>query len=1525
MANQLLISFLSLLFLINAPGPEFSKNKTEFLAQLEAFAEKTNKASTKEAFAAFKSNVETGAIDDEKVEQIATLFNQMVAKKVPSKPTYEAVLSTLNSVFGMEKIRRDVVYKNWYEVAAQLIESVRPQKTTKFKQFVVFTQDFFKDGSLYKSNVKNWYVDTQKYTFLFKDNIPLVNIKSANVYATSKKDSLYILESDGIYSPTKFTWSGTKGKVTWTRGQQESFERAYAMLGAYEIDVKKGEYTTEDVDLYHDELFKNPLKGRLTDKLSAPVNGVYSYPRFESYKDDFELKELTPNIIFQGSFGLYGNKIVFLDNDSTFRKANMRIVNDEGRTLMQAKAPIIGVKNRTNINATNSEVMLYFKNDSIYHPNLNLTYDAITKDLRAARSEKASSQIGFMSSYHKLEFELDVIKWNLSDTIMQIDQTTLQKEKPAYFNSFNYYNPNLFLKYRKAINKDPIAVLGNWRESTRSDEIPLESFAKQLRSNYSTEDILSIAFDLVDDGFAYYDPAREMLLIRPKANLYNLARAKKTDYDNINIKTISTRENLSLNINTADLKAIGVENVALSDSQKVIMFPYDKVVDINENRTIKAYGDMVAGRIDFIGGNQKFNYKDYTVNIDTTDRLVFYIGQEEQFRSTNITKVKPIKTALRDAVGTLYIDRSNNKSGQQDNPEYPKFEMSSSAYIYYDNPDLYGGAYARDKFFFEIHPFTIEGINDIPKERMNFPGTMVFGGIFPKTDVVAKLQEDYSLGTTFEPEANTALYDGLGVFNGSFDLSNKGLRGNGVIDFLSTTLISEKLVFLPDSLLSTNIDSVTVRKEKVGNANFPAVTNSNVGLAWYPINDSMVLKGGSQLFDMFEGRSKLKGNLIITSTGPKGVGEMYWNNSTLVSKEFTYDQHSIYSDITASIELKNQDSTVSVVSSDIVTNLNVYDELAIFEPAENNIELSFPHHRYNTRTDLFNWAYKDNKVTFQNNSSSQYFLTSTHANQKELTFQTQGGVLDLEKNIIKVEKVPFIAVADSRITPHQGLLTIEPDAVIQTLQNATIVTDTINNWHTFEKATVDIFTKTDFKASGEYPFTTSLIPEPQNIFFPSIETAKIELDTENIESKEEKKAIKQAEKEGKELYYTLAEGEIPQEQQFKITPNIEFKGKTFLTSNKKFLTFEGFSKVSFNNSKIIPEWFSFKSEINPENIQIDMNKPLDENERDLYFGMLFSFDDLRPYPAFFNAKKDPSDFKLLEVTGLLDYNPKLELYRLGPKEKLFGTQHKGSVMALKDNDDDAAVVCEGKMNLGSNFGLINIESAGRMEYDLKDNGVKFTEIAMGLDFIIDKKPYEEMMRDLKEVLAENDIVNFLSPGFSRGISELLSESDIEKTMLHLAQSGYFAAPKSFNYPFFLCNINLVWDDNNSSFRSEGDFGLAYMQEEYINRNIGGYIEFAPRKNGDYFHIYLENSDVETGQKVWYYFYYKNGIMQMLSSNPVFNQLINEIKPNKRKKVSKGKDKEVSYQYVLSTMNQKNNFIYRMEEAAKGTATPDGEE
>ncbi|MCK4360804.1 MAG: hypothetical protein KAV70_03585, partial [Bacteroidales bacterium] len=74
---------------------------------------------------------------------------------------------------------------------------------------------------------------------------------------------------------------------------------------------------------------------------------------------------------------------------------------------------------------------------------------------------------------------------------------------------------------------------------------------------------------------------------------------------------------------------------------------------------------------------------------------------------------------------------------------------------------------------------------------------------------------------------------------------------------------------------------------------------------------------------------------------------------------------------------------------------------------------------------------------------------------------------------------------------------------------------------------------------------------------------------------------------------------------------------------------------------------------------------------------------------------------------------------------------------------------------------------------------------------------------------------------------------------------------------------------------------------------------------DGINIYLELSEKE-----WYFFSYRNNIMQAISSNYEFNNLINDLKPESRTFKEKGMDDQ--YEFVISTRRKRIDFLRKMQ-------------
>ena len=110
-----------------------------------------------------------------------------------------------------------------------------------------------------------WYYNSDKYEMKMQDNFPIVEFESLDLVGSRGKDSISILESAGIYYPTKLMWEGKGGKVTWERLDQSE---VYCTLSDYKLETKKSLYKAKNVKLSYPEMFPGQeIEGDIEDKV----------------------------------------------------------------------------------------------------------------------------------------------------------------------------------------------------------------------------------------------------------------------------------------------------------------------------------------------------------------------------------------------------------------------------------------------------------------------------------------------------------------------------------------------------------------------------------------------------------------------------------------------------------------------------------------------------------------------------------------------------------------------------------------------------------------------------------------------------------------------------------------------------------------------------------------------------------------------------------------------------------------------------------------------------------------------------------------------------------------------------------------------------------------------------------------------------------------------------------------------------------------------------------------------------------
>ncbi len=1483
-ATLLLASLLCTLLPVSLHA-QFTANAAEFARQIEAqYAQVTMREDMRAELDEFITNVGSGRIADDKLKEIVAQCNEMQTRKMRNVPHFSDYYQTLNGFIKSGNFDRK--FGEWQNIVKDVTARLEKGKTGNLEKFLSFSRSFFNGYILYDAPGKSWAVQTSDYSFRNDNGNPSVSFINARLLAYAPKDTIAIQNTSGTYFPFDAKWQATGGRITWDRVLLDP-NTVYAELPAYNVDMTRAEFVVSDATFYHKKIFNRGLKGTVTDKLSARVGGEFIYPQFESDELNLVMKNLCPHSEFRSGFAIRGNDVYSYGTNEMPSRLNF-YTDDDKTILLTARATGFKVKENNEIVSNNTAASIYFAGDSIYHPRVNLHYNMGRKDLRLVRDGKASSRIAFMSSFHKFEANVDAVEWTLGKPVIDFKMTSELKNLRVVFESYDLYDQDRMRSYNMYSQHDPISKLADYANNGQFD-VPAADFAAYLNSNFKkSDDILNLIFRLVEDGFIYFYPETDIIHVREKAQHYDLSRRKKKDFDRIALISESETQNAQLDMGNHELIVTGVKSVGLSDSQRVVIYPTKGIVRAQRNRDMDVNGTVVAGSVDLAGKNFGFKYDPFLIKMDTVDQMQVYVDTRNK-RFEHITPVDgtlaPISTLIQNARGNLYIDEANNKSGREKYPSYPRFESTGNAYLYYNSKKLYGGAYKKDTFHFKLNPFNFEDLDEIQPENLVFPGTMITGNIFPAFEQTTSLQDDLSLGFVKNTPAQGMPTYKKGTFNGTISMSNKGLIGEGLIDYMAAKISAKEFIFLPDSMM-TEADSFYQERKTVKGIEFPSAHNGKVRIKWLPSGDSMLVYMKTRPFLMFEDKVSLKGNLLVTDKGLKGKGTMNWSEASIRSDEFAYTSGTFKAD-SSDVAIKNKDAAkVAFDSYNVKSRVDMDKYLGEFLANGPSIPINLPYNQFKTNASEFYWLMNDKLINIRmpEDENLAYF-TSTHPDQGGLKFKASGSVVNLAENTVKVDGIPYITVADAKIRPADTQVFIDQDAQIRTLEKALIVADSTNEYHKITDATINIKSINEFSGKGEYKYRGKNMKK-QSIFFDNIATTEDQ------------------EKEGR--WYTVASTVMPEDQGFKLNNNINFKGNIFLDSRQKFLIYDGFAKLDLLSKNAIDvQWFKFKDQIDPENIQIDVRNPVGEHADTLTFGISQDMFNLELYPTFLTKKRTPLDKYVFRATGDLASSNETNTYRVGSVEKLEGKTEQGDVLTLQDAQ--SRVEADGRFTMGDNWGLVDVALAGHADHDTKTGSFDFKNMVLGVGFMFDKKLMAMVGDAVRSFNSEAQQIDYTSGGnFYKSAVELVEKGYVGDLKGMMNRQGYLSQRiKGLDQDLIIANLNMVWDTSLRTFVSRGRFGLAFCGDQYVNRMVDGFVEFGIRQTGDFFNIYIETDKNAEGKKQWFYFTYKKGQMQVLSSEMPFVQGVVDI--SEKKRIKEGKDGQV-YTYSLCPMLKRNQFL-----------------
>ena len=1260
----------------------------------------------------------------------------------------------------------------------------------------------------------------------------------------------------------------------------------------YRINLSFSRYSGDSVKFFQKDYWNKPLLGRLEEKVPANVTEEKAtYPQFTSYFQQIEIKQIFENIDYKGGIEVKGRKLIGIGVNG--KKAELTFFKDKKVFIRTFSDNYIIYPGK--ISAGFATATIYHDQDSIFHPGLKLNYVDDIKELSLIRAGEGHSKSPYYDSFHNLDIYSEAIYWKMYEPTMIFSAVKgASGLGRATFESSSYFSKPRYLRLQGIDPLNPLLVIKRYTDKYNMSEVSVQGLAEEMR--IPQNQVIALLVSLSNKGFLIYERETKMARVKDKMYDYIKAANKKIDYDVIqfNSETYGI-QNASLELDSFDLKLFGVPRAFLSDSQNVFIYPTNQQIIVKQGMDFSFAGKVHAGTFDFSARQVNFNYDQFKLDMPVIDSMTFKVPSFEADEFGR-RKLKKVRNAISDLGGDLYIDDPNNKSGLKNFPAYPIFSSTKDAYVYYDKPSIFNGVYNRDKFFFYVYPFTIDSLDNFKTELIQFEGYLASAGIFPDIEDTLRVTRDYSLGfETKTPESGFATYGGKGTYYANIRLSNEGLRGKGHLDYLTSTSWSDDYQFFPDS--TNTLADKFVMKEQITPVEYPVVEAINVFQHWKPYNDLMQIEYTESPISMFGGQSDLLGKLVLTPQALKGAGTMSFEDAKMQSKLYSFKQHEIFAD-SADFNLKSAEYLQSAFATkNYKSHIDFNERKGNFVSNGGASFVKFPINYYICLIDEFDWfmdSYeisigsqaKEAEMAQYNNLSIRELIDvplkgsefiSIHPDQDSLRFISTTASYNLKDYTLYANDVKYILVADAAIFPSDRKIVIKPDAKMNTIADAKILANSATRYHEIYDAVVDIKARRDYRGIGNYDYVDEN-GQSQQIFLR-------EIGVDNS-------------------YQTVGNGKVSDTTGFKLSKDFYFSGNLTLYANNKFLNFNGGFRIKDNCNVVNQRWVKFNTDINPKDIYINVDEDLFSLQNTkLESAIMFSNEMNKFYSGFLAQKKSQSDQKVFSSFGYIRYDKAMDKYDIASLDKLKGTTAEGNELSLSRRQ--CILTGKGKINLGADLGRVNVDTYGDISYYMIPDSSAFDLVQL-IDFPFDDKALDFITKDIASKNLQG--VNLNRPVFTSSLTNILGEKDAEKIISDLRLFGKFRKyPAKLNHTFVLSNVKLRWDYATRSFISYGPIGLGSIGKTQINKLVKGYVEIARKRTGDVLNIYIE---FENG-KNWYYFNYRNNLMQTISSNNDYNTYIRELKDDKRK-VKKDKQGE-EYSFIISNLRKKTDFLRRMKQ------------
>ena len=1402
------------------------------------------------------------AMDSKRQQQVADLYNAARKTKMEPVPNYVDLTNTVIA-YSQAKVST-TIFDEWLKAMAGIMELTSKKK--EIVGFIDFSDNMLRDRTMFKSKSSIWRVQPGAvYQFEVLKNDIRVKFKGAveltYVSGTSNNaDENTLHSTSGEYYYLAEAWEGKGGRLTWERCGVGAGV-CYADLDIYSVDAKLPKLSADSVTFVNTNYFQTPIKGTVEDALTTRMDDEkYSFPKFRSYQKDFQLKDVLPGVDFEGNFMMRGSR--FVTNDEK-NPASMIFYRNGKRFLVVSSTHFAVLPHM--LTSERASVKMYIGDDSICNAGVLVRYTTEDNRVNFINSTKRNYYSPYTDSYHQLDIFCENINWWIGKDLLEFNMVAQASTQTfVTFESNRFYSLQKSIEVQGIEEVSPVVRMYKFMKAhDMKQDFSLVAFQNAIRMDEAQTKLM--IHGLSKQGLVSYDEGRKRIHVHDKLIGFYKAIVKQQghDYDALTLQSETKQNNAELNLSTLDLNVHGIEKFVVSDSQLVVVKPYGGDIVVKKNRDIDFSGFINVGRFEMNVTNATFYYEDFKFDLPQIDSVRFYVAN---FQDTS--KLTMVRTPLYNLVGDIQVDKPDNHCGLKKNKDYPIFNSVKPSYVYYDRNFIFNGVYNRDRFYYSLYPFVIKQLTDFKTDSLEFAGQLTSAGIFPDIEEPLKVQRDYSLGFAHRvPSGGYPTYGGKGTYYKEIDLSYRGLRGQGTLEYLTSVAQTDKYLFMPDSMMAQT-DTFWVKPEQ----DYPDVRNGQTLIRWYPYQDSMTvsqLRGGHP-FKMYNGVTQLAGRVTLQPKGAFGYGTATLYEGTLKSKRFelkTLEMNATHTDFSLKSTKYNNEA---FAANDMRSHVDYEAHTGQFTSNDTLSRTLLPAMGYAAWVDQYTWNWDHKTLQLDNSKSMETGGTealtlrerskrldkmpgarfeSTDPKLKDIRFCAINSLYEYDNLELSNKNVYALPIADALIAPAGDSLHLSKGGAMSLIKGGELLFPRDSAFHLFYNCDLMVKNGQQYSGKGTIDYV-SADEKKQPIYM-----TEIAPDANGV---------------------SVANGTIGDTANFTLNEAFGFAGKVKVDAQHRDYYFDGGVRLLHKCAPVEQlGLLAYANYLDPADIRVQVpENPVDWKGHPISASIRMSQMGLKPTSGFLT--KDQTGAPLVSSFGLLNYDAAANTYILTSQDKLDDDEFVDRYLKL--NTESCVLEAEGPITFGMpDDSPVQLNAYGTVYFDPEDDKNFLMNTVFGITLPIDNGLITQLAKqieaDLRPQAADRD--NDL---LERALLFNMGDPDGELAYQTYRSQGAFDKLNGFLDNTILFE-NLRWEYSQlQGYHASGTAALCNVGKQQLHLNVKVRAQVFKKGVETYLVLYMQVANDH-----WYYFKYeyKSHRLSITSSVGEWNDKVLAIKKDKR--------------------------------------------